>query len=218
MAVASIAKKEVHKMIELKGLCKNYGQQIIYKDFSLTLEEGKQYALLGPSGCGKTTLMRIMAGLESYEQGELDGLKDKKLAYVFQEDRLMPWLSVEENLAYVLLGHTSKPIIEARITHILELLQLGKSRKTLVSQLSGGMKRRVAIGRALIYEADLILLDEPLKGLEKELKEKILKAMIKMWQANQQTVVYITHEEAEANWLDQKIYLEKNDNQVVDNI
>lgn len=209
MATASITKKEVHKMIEIKGLCKNYGEQIVYKDFSLTLEEGKQYALLGPSGCGKTTLIRVMAGLETYEQGEICGLQGKKIAYVFQEDRLMPWLSVEENLAYVLLGHTSQAIIDARITQILDVLQLSKNRKTLVSQLSGGMKRRVAIGRALIYEADLLFLDEPLKGLEKDLKEKILKAMIKMWQINQQTVVYVTHEEVEAKQLSQKIYLEK---------
>lgn len=188
-------------MIEIRNLCKNYGKKVVYKKLDLTFPEKEISCIIGPSGCGKTTLLRILAGLETADQGEILGVANKRKAFVFQEDRLMPWLSVKENIKYVLASSYSKEQMNQKIDTILALLKLEEEANSPVQKLSGGMKRRVAIGRALVFESDLLLLDEPFKGLDEELKWHVLNQMLAYLKAEPRTVICVTHDQEVARYL-----------------
>lgn len=197
-------------MIQIKRLYKNYKQKNVYEDFSMEFEENQVTSILGPSGCGKTTLLRILAGLESYEKGEITGIADKKIAYVFQEDRLIPWMSVEENIAFVLKSYLDKTSIVERVKALLQMLQLLDYKAYKPHELSGGMQRRVALGRALAYDSEILLMDEPFKGLDTLLKEHILMHFKLYLQQNAKTVICVTHDIEEAEQLSHHIcYLSK---------
>lgn len=195
-------------MIEIKNLYKSYHKKKIYENLNLKIEENKISCLIGASGYGKTTLLRILAGLEGYEKGQIEGLDGKRISFVFQDNRLMNWLSVSENICYVIedLPKTEK---EARLEWALKLLRLEKERNSHVETLSGGMQRRVAIARALVYESDLLLMDEPFVGLDEALKEEIIKKLHQVWLEKQQTVILVTHEKETAQRLGNIIDLEK---------
>lgn len=181
-------------MIEIKGLCKSYEGKRIFESFNLNIYEYETSAVIGESGCGKTTLLRIIAGLEPYEAGTITGLEDKKVSYVFQEDRLMPWLNVRENIEYVLSSNESKEKIQYKIETLLKIFKLEEYEQARINELSGGMQRRVAIARALAYESQILLLDEPFKGLNEELKWHIFNEMMHYLKTNPRTVICVTHD------------------------
>ena len=194
-------------MIEIMDLCKSFNGHKVYEHLNLSIEEAKITSLLGPSGCGKTTLLRMIAGLEPYESGKILGLKNKRIAYMFQEDYLMPWLNVERNIAYILKSKYNSEQIEEKIKYILEVLQLSAYRKHAIHELSGGMKRRIALGRALVYESDLLLLDEPFKGLDDGLKESLYPVLLEETKKAKRTIICVTHDVKEAHRLGEVIYL-----------
>ncbi len=194
-------------MIEIIGLCKSYKEQSVYNHLNLSIKEAQVTSILGPSGCGKTTLLRILAGLEPYDSGEIIGLENKRIAYMFQEDRLMPWLNVWQNIAYVLKTKYNKQQIEEKIECLLKILQLEPYRDYPIDKLSGGMRRRIALGRALVYESEILLLDEPFKGLDETLKEKLYEAILKEVEIDRRTVICVTHDVNEARSLGDSIYL-----------
>lgn len=196
-------------MIEIKNLCKNYGDKMIYDYLNLTFEEHQITTIMAPSGYGKTTLLRILAGLESYEKGSITGLEGKKIAYVFQEDRLLPWLTVRENIEYVLPSWSQKEKCTQKVDTLLEHLGLIKEQHQLITTLSGGMKRRVALGRALVYEADILLMDEPLKGLDEKLKEQMIQYLLECHQQRPFTLICVTHDIEEAKALGKVIEIQK---------
>lgn len=169
-----------------------YTDKRIAADFSLRLPRRGIVCLSGPSGCGKTTLLRLMAGLEQPESGKLIGFADKRIAVVFQENRLLPWLSVAENVAAVLTGEH----IPQRTHAALEAVGLGEAADLRPAQLSGGMARRAAIARALAYDGDVLLLDEPFAGIDAQLWHAVA-VQIRAAYA-QRLVVLVTHVEAEA--------------------
>jgi len=190
-------------VIEIKNLCKNYKEKTVYHKLNLDFEENQITSLMGPSGCGKTTLLRILAGLESYEEGQINGLEGKKMAYVFQEDRLLPWLSVRENIEYVLMSFEEPSTYKNRVDTLLEFLHLTKEQNQSIATLSGGMKRRVALGRALAYEGDILLLDEPFKGLDEALKDRIIQGILSFQKRTKATIICVTHDLEEAKLLGQ---------------
>lgn len=196
-------------MIEIRNLCKSYGEKVIYRELNLIIPEQTISCIIGPSGCGKTTLLRMLAGLEACDEGEILGTTGKRKAFVFQEDRLMPWLSVKENIEYVLASWCSKDQMEKQIAQILRLLKLSGEENTRVQKLSGGMKRRVAIGRALAFESEILLLDEPFKGLDDDLKWHVLKGMLAYLEEKPRTVICVTHDKEVAMHLGHLIDLEK---------
>lgn len=193
-------------MIEIRGIYKKYKKEYIYENFSLSFPEGQVTVLLGPSGCGKTTLLRMLAGLESFEQGTISGLSGKRISFVFQEDRLLPWLTVGENLTLVLKAFLNPEQSDERIKQVLELLNIPETRNMMPEELSGGMQRRVAIGRALAYDGDIMILDEPFKGMDDGLKNQVLPKLAKSWEESGKTVILVTHDLSDARKLSHSIY------------
>lgn len=196
------------KKLTLHNISFTYGgQKNILKDFSLDITPGAITCLLGSSGCGKTTLLNIMGGLRQPAQGEMIGFNEEKIAYIFQETRILPWKTVIDNVVFPLLDKL--PADEARTRAGLYLSNLGlKNELDLYpAQLSGGMKQRVAIARAFAYPSTLILMDEAFQGLDSILKNNILNSFLETWQDNQRTVIFVTHDIDEAILLGQEIII-----------
>lgn len=153
--------------MKIQHLCKSFDGKVVLDHVSLTLESGGTACLMAPSGRGKTTLLRCIAGLETPDSGQITGLPER-IAYVFQEDRLCDGFSAVDNIRLV----TGKALGEGEIRRHLEELGLAGSLDQPVRELSGGMRRRVVISRAVCFGADLLLLDEPFKGLDDEARQQ----------------------------------------------
>lgn len=180
--------------IGLSAVSKHYGEKSVLNGFDLILEQGKVTALMGKSGRGKTTIARILSGLETADSGEVQA--PTKIAYLFQEDRLIPWLNVYDNLAIVLNAKNDE-IIHS----VLRTVELDEEAWKLPVELSGGMRYRVAMARAFIYDADLLIADEPFRGLDATTKKKTID---KLWSPGvaARTVLLITHSQEDAELAD----------------
>lgn len=188
-------------MIRIEGLSKSYENIQLYKDFNIEIEEGKITVLLGASGSGKTTFIRMLLGIESYEKGNIIGLENKNISVVFQEDRLIPWLNVSKNIEIVLKAYLEPDAIQNRIEEILKLVELLEYKDCEINKLSGGMKRRVALARALAYDGELLIMDEPFKGQDYALKLRLLERIKILIIKEKRTVVFVTHDMEEASLL-----------------
>lgn len=182
--------------INIRNLTKKYGKKEIFKNFSLEIETGKVTALMGKSGFGKTTLIRILMELEKYDEGKITGLENQKISTVFQEDRLCENLSAITNISIVCEKETSIREISAE----LEKIGLKESQNKPVKTLSGGMKRRVAIIRCIMAKSDIIIFDEPLKGLDEITKKNVINYLKEKIRGK--TVIIVTHDIEEARQLD----------------
>ena len=182
--------------INIRNLTKKYGKKEIFKNFSLEIETGKVTALMGKSGFGKTTLIRILMELEKYDEGKITGLENQKISTVFQEDRLCENLSAITNISIVCEKETSIREISAE----LEKIGLKESQNKPVKTLSGGMKRRVAIIRCIMAKSDIIIFDEPLKGLDEITKKNVIRYLKEKIRGK--TVIIVTHDIEEARQLD----------------
>ena len=180
--------------ITLSNICKAYGERRVLRDVTLDIPQGVT-CLMGPSGCGKTTLLRILTGLEAHDCGEITGVP-ARIAMVFQEDRLVDSLTVRANLRLA-LGADYDP---ADAQALLNELDLPDALRRTVGELSGGMKRRVALARALLYDAPLLVLDEPFKGLDDEAKAAA--AAFVRENAAGRAVVCVTHDLGDARLLE----------------
>ena len=182
-------------MIALEDVSFAYGQKPVLQAVSLRFPKSGAVCLFGASGCGKTTLLRLLSGLEKPDKGRLTGLEGKRTAMLFQEDRLLPWLSVLETVAVVLEG----PDARARAADWLELVGLADAAHKRPAALSGGMRRRAALARALAVQPDVLLLDEPFSGVD-EASWRELAGYIAAGYADR-LVVLVTHIRAEAEQL-----------------
>ncbi|RDI91277.1 ABC transporter ATP-binding protein [Thermosipho africanus Ob7] len=188
-------------LLKLENVSKNFGKLCIFKNINLSISKGEKVALLGPSGCGKTTLLRIIAGLEDAE-GKIEKKFDK-IGYIFQEPRLIPWKTIYENLKFV--SEDSK-----KIDNILKSLKLYEFKDYYPIKLSGGMKQRVNLARALLVEPDLLLLDEPFSSLDIHIKWNLIKDLNTQIDKNHITTILVTHDLKEALMLSDKIYVLSN--------
>lgn len=174
--------------IELTGVSKSFdGRSAVFIP-RLTLPDKGIFGVRGASGCGKTTLLRLLAGLEKPDSGEITGLEGKKLTYVFQEDRLLPSLNAKQNIEAVCDAETA--------SLWLERVGLGAHGGKYPDEMSGGMCRRVAFARAFAYGGDVVLLDEPFKGLDAEIKARLADFVCE--KAKKSLVILVTHDGAEA--------------------
>lgn len=186
--------------IEIRNLCKSFGARAVLKDFSARLPEQGVVEIFGRSGAGKTTLLRILMGLETADSGTISGLSGRRLGAVFQEDRLLPHRSAVENVRFV----CGAP--EEQILSHLSQVGLAEQARERVSRYSGGMKRRVAIVRAVMYPCDLLLLDEPFKGMDEETRDQVA-AYIRRECAGR-LILLVSHDRDEARALGASARLE----------
>ena len=168
-----------------RNISKSFGQKQVLSDFSASFPRGSVTAIMGASGCGKTTLLRIIAGLEKADNGEVLGIDKSRLAFLFQDDRLFPWLTAKQNVEVVIKENKNLA------TELLTALGLKNELNSYPAQLSGGMCRRVAIARALAYDSDVLLLDEALRGLDEKNIENTV-SVIKAF-AGDKTIISVTH-------------------------
>lgn len=179
-------------------LNKSFGDKQVLRDFSTCFPKNRRSCVMGSSGCGKTTLLNILLGLEKPDSGEITGLPER-ISAVFQEDRLCPQFSALANLRLV----NGKRVPKDTLCAHLRALGLGESLALPVCELSGGMRRRVAIARAMLYDAPLIVLDEPFKGLDEATKQ-ITMAYVRE-NSRGRTLIFVTHDAAEAAYLAENI-------------
>lgn len=195
--------------LELKNIKKSFtGEESVLQGISLSIAGGEFITFLGSSGCGKTTTLRIIAGLESPDEGRvfLDGKdvtnlepNDRDVNTVFQNYALFPHMTVEENVGYGLkLKKVAKGEIKKKVSHMLELVQLSGYEKRKPSELSGGQRQRVAIARALVNNPKVLLLDEPLGALDLQLRRAMQHELKRLQKKLGITFVYITHDQEEA--------------------
>ncbi len=188
------------KKIYVKNVSKSFGSKKVLQNLNLTIEPGKISCIMAPSGAGKTTLLRILMGLEEADSGCITGLEGKRFSAVFQEERLCEYMTAVENIRLVTPGLDAGSVVQE-----MDRLGLGDCCAQPVSQLSGGMRRRVSILRALLAAYDVLCLDEPFKGLDDARKEQTL-AYVKKKAAGR-TVLFVTHDEKEALALGAEVIL-----------
>ncbi|TFG85134.1 MAG: ABC transporter ATP-binding protein [Spirochaetales bacterium] len=185
----------------ITGLRKAYGEQIILDGIDLDFPSGSVSVVLGPSGCGKTTLLNIMAGLDKDYEGLLMGFADARPAYAFQEDRLLPWLSASENVAFVLQRFMDRSRRTVAAEEALADVGLLADANRLPAALSGGMRKRVALARAFAYPSDVLLMDEPFSALDLKTRIAVMDLFLELRRQSGRTAVLVTHDVREAIYL-----------------
>ena len=206
--------------LELKNIVKKYPNGFVaVQDFNLSVADKEFIIFVGPSGCGKTTTLRMIAGLEEISEGELhigDRLmndvapKDRDIAMVFQNYALYPHMSVYDNMAFGLkLRKTPKPEIEKRVREAARILDIEHLLDRKPKALSGGQRQRVAMGRAIVREPKVFLMDEPLSNLDAKLRVQMRTEITKLHQKLQTTFIYVTHDQTEAMTLGTRIVVMK---------
>lgn len=212
--------------VKFEGVGKQYEKgSFAVNDFNLEIKDGEFVSFLGPSGCGKTTTLRMIAGLEKNTHGkiflgdEVVSDSNKKLfmppekrhvGMVFQSYAVWPHMNVFDNIAYPLkIQKQSKEEIQKRVSKILAIVELNGLEKRMPNQLSGGQQQRVALARGLVMEPKVLLLDEPLSNLDAKLREKMRKDIREIQKKLNLTVVYVTHDQIEANTMSDRVVIMK---------
>ena len=198
--------------ISLENISHSYGEVEVLRDISFEIKKGQIVSLVGPSGCGKSTLLRFIGGLEKPDKGKVIqvGLPNQNsinpLTYIFQDFALLPWLSVYKNISLVLEDHNIKKKQIAKIVKsVLQRTRLSEFANALPKQLSGGMKQRVSIARALSVRPEVMLMDEPLSALDSQTRELLMDDLVELWSREKFTACYVTHNLNEAVRLGHKI-------------
>jgi NitT/TauT family transport system ATP-binding protein len=186
----------------------------VLEAISLNIAHGEFVSIIGPSGCGKSTLLRLAAGLSPCSGGEIvvNGLTPQKarqqVSFVFQDATLLPWRTVEKNVALALeLEHRPKAEIAATVARLLDLVNLSAVGKSYPRQLSGGMKMRVSIARALTTKPRLLLMDEPFAALDEITRDRMNEELLRLREEQNWTVLFVTHSVAEAVFLSSRIII-----------
>lgn len=188
-------------MLEFQNVTFSYGKKKILSDLSFHLEKGEILAIMGESGCGKSTVLNLIAGLRKPQDGSIVCRTDR-ISYAFQEPRLFPWLTVAENLRAVLLSTENA---DAVIQNALRAVELEDAASLLPDQLSGGMKSRVSLARALAYNGDLFLLDEPFAALNEDLRLRLTQKLKLYFKENGISAILVTHQTSDAESLADRV-------------
>ena len=220
MAEAGSLESESMSEVLIKGLKKVYDNKVTaVHDVNLKIADKEFIVLVGPSGCGKSTTLRMVAGLEDITDGELyiDGKlcndvapKDRDIAMVFQNYALYPHMSVYDNMAFALkLKKVPKAEIDKKVREVAEILDITQYLERKPKALSGGQRQRVAIGRAMVRDPKVFLMDEPLSNLDAKLRNQMRAEIIKLRQRIDTTFMYVTHDQTEAMTLADRIVIMK---------
>jgi NitT/TauT family transport system ATP-binding protein len=203
-------------LIALAGVGKTYQNgTLALTDVNLSVGQGEFISLLGPSGCGKSTLLRMIAGLGSETEGTIDwpqsrydpkGEPQRDLGFVFQEPTLMPWATVFDNVYLPLkLTNVGRNAAKDRVNEVLAMVGLEKFAGSYPRELSGGMKMRASIARALVVKPQVLLMDEPFAALDEITRIRLNNDLLNLWQSQQWTVIFVTHSVYESVYLSNRI-------------
>lgn len=211
--------------LQINNLSYSINNHKILKDINLNLEKDKIACILGPSGCGKTTLLKLIAGLEKIQTGEIFlndimvssssqhlATEKRKIGFLFQDYALFPHLSVKENLNFAIKNNKK---LTHNIDEIIEIIKLPYSLQKYPHELSGGEQQRVALARSIIAQPDFLLLDEPFSSLDLNLKEEIRDDTLHLLQKSNVTVLIVTHDPFEAMFISNKIYIMKKEGKII---
>jgi NitT/TauT family transport system ATP-binding protein len=190
-------------MLDLKGVAKTYPNGFrALEPIDLAIEQGSFISIVGPSGCGKSTLLRLIAGLDSASVGTIAGRPEGGIGLVFQDATLMPWADVAENVYLPLrLAHISRAAAKPRIAEALALVGLEEFAAYYPASLSGGMRMRAAIARAIVTEPRLLLMDEPFAALDEITRNKLNDDLLRLWRERGFTAIFVTHSVFESVYL-----------------
>lgn len=188
-----------HQLELFKSISLAYEEIQVFKDFSLEVPEGQITCIVGPSGCGKTSILNLLAGLVEATTGQVSQV-DAIVGYIFQEDRLLPWETVYNNIRIVRDQENPNEIMS-----ILRALEIDDFAHSYPKQLSGGMRQRCSIARGFYYHSTLLLMDEPFKSLDYDLKLNLCVYLLKLWEKNRNTIIFVTHDIDEALLLGHRI-------------
>lgn len=197
------------------------GKLMVLDDIHFTVDEGSFTTIMGPSGCGKSTLLNILAGLETMDSGVIQRNGNRIdpgeffYGYVFQEPRLLNWLSVEDNIAFALKAQNiPEQEHQEKVGKYLELVGLKGEEKSYPLRLSGGMRQRVGLARALAVDPDIIFMDEPFSSLDEMTARELREDLIDIWQKTDKTILFVTHNIGEAVYLSDKIIMLDNTGEI----
>ncbi len=193
-------------MIEFINVSKSFNNLEILKDFNITFKKNKITCLFGPSGVGKTTIANIAANLIEIDSGSVNITKEAAYSYVFQEPRLLDWYSVYDNIDFVLKNVYDNENRVNIINNYINMVELTDYKNYKPNELSGGMAQRVSLARAFAFPSNVLILDEPFKGLDLKLKREMILLFKKLWNKSKRTVIFITHDVDEAVTLSDYIY------------
>ena len=213
-ALSDIERETSGVAVDLRGVTKRYDSGVVaLGPLDLTVQRGEFVSLLGPSGCGKSTALRLIAGLSAPTSGavraahRLDETRGQhSIGFVFQEPTLMPWASVRDNVRLPLkLGHMPEAEADTRVGEALELVGLAEFPDAFPRELSGGMKMRVSLARALVTDPDSLLMDEPFAALDEITRFRLNNDLLALWRNLRKTVIFVTHSVFESVYLSQRV-------------
>ncbi len=194
--------------VEFSQVTKSFGRRVVFRGFNLSVPRGEFVSIVGRSGCGKSTLLRLVAGLERATEGSVKVSPAPKLGYVFQESQLLPWRTVAGNVALPLeLKKSPLQDRAGQVERALRLVGMTEASALYPSQLSGGMKMRTSLARALILEPDVLLLDEPFAALDELSRVHLEEELRGLWIKTGMTVLFVTHSFSEAVFLSDRIVI-----------
>lgn len=200
------------EIIKLENVSKTFSELEVIRDISFEVMDGEFLSIIGPSGCGKTTVLRIISGLDLPAKGKVlfkgEEIKKptKQIGFVFQESALFPWRSVKRNIEFPLeLNGASKEERDRKSKRYVKLVGLEGFEKAYPHQLSGGMKQRASLARALAAEPEALLMDEPFASLDALSREKMQGELQRIWEKEKKTIIFVTHSVEEALFLSDRI-------------
>ncbi len=194
----------MHKVI-LENISKKFGEKLVLDNFKFAFDNNKINCLIGESGKGKSTILNIISGLLKDDGGEVIGANIENVSYIFQEDRLIPWLTVYENLKLSLINYYNLKELDEKIDEILKKVDGLDWKNLYPDNLSGGMKQRINIGRALGKPSDVILMDEPFKSLDYKTKYSIMHEFKEIFKHDRRIIIFVTHDVDECIYFQGKV-------------
>lgn len=195
------------EIISIKNINKKFNDKIVFENFSIDFYKNQVNCIIGKSGCGKSTLLNIISGVIENDNKNLQSIDKESISYIFQDDRLIDWLTVKENITLVIKRLYDKKKCEKLSNKYLELIGIKEYENYYPQMLSGGLRQRVNIARAFIYPSKFIIMDEPFKSIDIVNKEIIINNFKNILKKEGRTVFFVTHDIDEALLLSDKIYI-----------
>ena len=195
------------EIISIKNINKKFNDKVVFENFNIDFYKNQVNCIIGKSGCGKSTLLNIISGVIENDNKNLQSIDKESISYIFQDDRLIDWLTVKENINLVIKRLYDKKKCEKLSNKYLELVGIKEYENYYPQMLSGGLRQRVNIARAFIYPSKFIIMDEPFKSIDIVNKEKIIDNFRKILKKEERTVFFVTHDIDEALLLSDKIYI-----------